>query len=336
MVYQGTLTNQQGFPASDPVDLTFRFFDAAMEGERLPVDDTWEEVHPAVPVNNGRFSVLLGSRTEGGLPDALFDNRAQLWLEITVGEETLPRTRMTSTAFAREAQSVVDGAIGTEALQGGAVTEGKIATNAVTSAHLAPGAVQSNDLAPDAVTENKVDDGAISVSKLSPPVPDDESGNRVLTYLAAIDEMSWENPGFFGSSIRWKENVRTLDDALAVVEQLRGVRYDWKESGEADVGVIAEEVAAVLPELVAFEEDGQARGVHYAKMVAVLIEATKAQQTELEAKTRTITQQRDELQRQQSEIDTLNDRLDRLERLVEQQMTDASTEGGHAANSESR
>ena len=43
--------------------------------------------------------------------------------------------------------------------------------------------------------------------------------------------MAWEGPGLLPSSIRWKENVRTLDDPLALVEQLRGVRYDWKENG---------------------------------------------------------------------------------------------------------
>ncbi len=269
MAYQGTLTNEQGFPAEEPVTLTFRFFDAGSEGDALPTDEPWMERHEEVSVSNGRFSVLLGGLTDDGLPDALFDNRAQLWLEITVNGETLePRIRMTSTPFAREAQSVVDGAISTAAL--------------------ANGAVDSNQLGPGAVTENKVARGAISIEKLRPLAPSNDEGNRVLTYVAAIDEMSWESPRILPSSIRWKENVRTLDDALELVEQLRGVRYNWTESGAADVGVIAEEVAAVLPELVDFEDDGQAWGVRYAKLVPVLIEAIKAQQQKLDASKRRI------------------------------------------------
>jgi hypothetical protein len=272
MAYQGTLANGQGFPADDPVALEFQFFDAASDGNTLPVDEPWTERHEEVPVHNGRFSVLLGSRTEGGLPDALFDNRAELWLDIQVNNEPLaPRLPLTSVAFAREAQSVVDGAIGTDAL----------ASESVTSAQIAPGAVGSSNLGPGAVTESKVANGAISIAKLRPPVPSSDDGNRVLTYVAAIDEMSWESPRILPSSIRWKENVRTLDDAVALVERLRGVRYNWTESGAADVGVIAEEMSTVLPELVVFEENGQARGVHYAKLVAVLIEAIKAQQQAL-------------------------------------------------------
>jgi DNA anti-recombination protein RmuC len=99
--------------------------------------------------------------------------------------------------------------------------------------------------------------------------------------------------------------VRTLADPVALVEQLRGVRYTWTESGQADVGVIAEEVAKVLPEVVAFEEDGQARGVNYGKLVSVLIEATKAQQ---------------------QEIESLRGRVERLEQLIRQRAASSAPE----------
>jgi septal ring factor EnvC (AmiA/AmiB activator) len=96
------------------------------------------------------------------------------------------------------------------------------------------------------------------------------------------------------------------------------------------VGVIAEEVAAVLPEVVAFEDDGQARGVNYGKLVSVLIEATKAQQEDLATKEQTIEQQ-------QEEIDTLKDRVTRLEKLVQQQLsaTKKTDEASYDASDES-
>jgi hypothetical protein len=82
------------------------------------------------------------------------------------------------------------------------------------------------------------------------------------------------------SSRRWKTNIRTLHGALAQVEQLRGVSYDLKDSGKHEVGVIAEEVGAVVPEVVTFENDGKdARGVDYGRLTALLIEATKEQQS---------------------------------------------------------
>ncbi len=81
------------------------------------------------------------------------------------------------------------------------------------------------------------------------------------------------------SSRRWKTNIETLHGALAKVEQLRGVSYDLKANGKHEVGVIAEEVAAVVPEVVSFEDNGKdARGVDYSRLTALLIEATKEQQ----------------------------------------------------------
>jgi hypothetical protein len=82
------------------------------------------------------------------------------------------------------------------------------------------------------------------------------------------------------SSLGYKTNVRTFDHALETVNRLRGVRFDWKESGEPAVGLIAEEVAEVIPEVVALE-GGAPSGVSYANLVAVLVEAVKEQQTEL-------------------------------------------------------
>ncbi|MGA7380795.1 MAG: tail fiber domain-containing protein [Terriglobales bacterium] len=81
------------------------------------------------------------------------------------------------------------------------------------------------------------------------------------------------------SSRRWKTNIQTLQGALAKVEQLRGVSYDLKDGGKHEVGVIAEEVGKVVPEVVSYEENGKdARGVDYSRLTALLIEATKEQQ----------------------------------------------------------
>jgi hypothetical protein len=89
---------------------------------------------------------------------------------------------------------------------------------------------------------------------------------------------SWETY----SSRRWKTNIQTLPDALTKVEQLRGVSYDRKDNGKREIGVIAEEVGAVVPEVVSWETNGKdASGVDYSRLTAVLIEAVKQQQAEL-------------------------------------------------------
>lgn len=92
---------------------------------------------------------------------------------------------------------------------------------------------------------------------------------------------------YFSSDERLKENVRPISNALSIVEDLCGVRYDWKDSyieskgGEDgyfvrknDVGLIAQNVEQHFPELVAENSDGY-KAVRYDRMVAVLIEAVK-------------------------------------------------------------
>jgi hypothetical protein len=85
-----------------------------------------------------------------------------------------------------------------------------------------------------------------------------------------------------GSSRRWKANIKPIEEALDKVQRLRGVNYDWKADGKHDIGLIAEEVGEVIPEIVTYEENGKdAKGLDYARLVALLIEAVKEQQKEI-------------------------------------------------------
>jgi len=81
------------------------------------------------------------------------------------------------------------------------------------------------------------------------------------------------------SSRRWKTNIQTLQSAMEKVEKLRGVSYDLTATGKHEVGVIAEEVGAVVPEVVTWDSNGKdAQGVDYSRLTALLIEAAKEQQ----------------------------------------------------------
>jgi Chaperone of endosialidase len=84
------------------------------------------------------------------------------------------------------------------------------------------------------------------------------------------------------SSLRWKTNVRPLDGALQMVERLHGVRFDWRDSGNAGIGLIAEEAKSVVPEVVALgPDDGEPVGVDYGRLVALLVEAIKELQEQV-------------------------------------------------------
>jgi hypothetical protein len=84
------------------------------------------------------------------------------------------------------------------------------------------------------------------------------------------------------SDERLKDNVETIADASAKVSALRGVNFDWKATGEKSMGVIAQEVEAVIPEVVATDEEG-GKAVNYQAMVGLLIEAVKELQEKVDA-----------------------------------------------------
>lgn len=77
------------------------------------------------------------------------------------------------------------------------------------------------------------------------------------------------------SSLRYKQNVQPLSNALDIIEKLQGVTFDWKETGQSDIGLIAEQVNEVVPEFVLKDEEGLPRAVDYGKLTSILIEAVK-------------------------------------------------------------
>jgi hypothetical protein len=81
------------------------------------------------------------------------------------------------------------------------------------------------------------------------------------------------------SDINYKENINTVNGALLKVEQMRGVKFDWKESGLPSYGVIAQELEQVLPELV---HGNDPKTVNYNGIIGVLIEAIKELKAEIE------------------------------------------------------
>ena len=83
------------------------------------------------------------------------------------------------------------------------------------------------------------------------------------------------------SSMVLKDNVTTITDALSKVLNLRGVEFDYKESGEHNIGLVAEEVEKVLPDLV-HDNDNGIKSLAYSNIVAVLVEAVKDLKKEID------------------------------------------------------
>lgn len=75
------------------------------------------------------------------------------------------------------------------------------------------------------------------------------------------------------SDINLKKDIEVVTSSTEMLNQLRGVKFTWKENDEKSIGVIAQEVEAILPELVRGEEGN--KSVNYSGLIGVLIEAVK-------------------------------------------------------------
>jgi hypothetical protein len=79
------------------------------------------------------------------------------------------------------------------------------------------------------------------------------------------------------SSKRYKDDIEPIDSASERLERIPGVRFRYKGSDRPEVGVIAEDVDEVLPEAVVRDEQGRPDEVDYAKVIPLVLEATREQ-----------------------------------------------------------
>lgn len=92
---------------------------------------------------------------------------------------------------------------------------------------------------------------------------------------------------YYSSDKRYKDNIKPIENALDKVKAINGVTFNWnekshKETGKKDVGVIAQEVEEVFPEIVETRTNGY-KAVDYQKLTAVLIESVKELTAKVEA-----------------------------------------------------
>jgi hypothetical protein len=163
--------------------------------------------------------------------------------------------------------------------------------------------ISNNGTASDGVrmTSNSSNGGRVGINTSSPSVALHVVGD--ICYTGGITNCS---------DGRYKENVATIDNALDKVEQLRGVEYKWKKnqypemrfSDRQQLGLVAQEVKEVLPELVTEDKNGY-YSIDYVKLTPILIEAIKEQQKSIE-----------ELKLMLGDKDQLSERLNKLERLM--------------------
>jgi hypothetical protein len=92
---------------------------------------------------------------------------------------------------------------------------------------------------------------------------------------------------YSSSDKRWKTNIKNIDSPLEKISKINGVEFDWIEDEPVhgnkghDVGVIAQEIEQILPDIVQTRESGM-KAVQYDKIIPLLIESIKEQQKQIE------------------------------------------------------
>lgn len=107
------------------------------------------------------------------------------------------------------------------------------------------------------------------------------------TAFATISDTIWCRGDITAySDARVKDNIKLIDNALEKVKSIRGVTYtrtDIKDTEKRHAGVIAQEVLAVLPEVISTNKDNGHYSVSYGNMAGLFIEAIKEQQQQIES-----------------------------------------------------
>ncbi|PTL80169.1 tail fiber domain-containing protein [Vitiosangium sp. GDMCC 1.1324] len=132
--------------------------------------------------------------------------------------------------------------------------------------------------------------GCVGINTQTPSATLDVNGSL------NVQGFSWFRGGYSGSDLRLKQDITPVEDALEKVLRLRALRYRLRDSQDDAVylGLIAQEVEQIFPEVVAENAEGM-KGINYSSLVAPLIEAIKTQQRQLDGlrdALKTLTQER--------------------------------------------
>ena len=199
--------------------------------------------------------VLLGSGTSAITATAVLGNG-----ELLIGDNSTDPTVATLTGTANQI-TVTNG--------GGSITL-STPQSIDTGADVTFGTVRVDDAtaASSKTTGALIVDGGVGVAL------DVHAGGDVVAYAS--------------SDVKLKDNIEVIEDSLDKISEIRGVKFDWNEESPDwaqerghDVGVIAQEVQKVLPEIVTERTNGYL-GVDYKRIIPLLIESIKELKQEVE------------------------------------------------------
>ena len=121
---------------------------------------------------------------------------------------------------------------------------------------------------------------------------------------------------YTSSDKRLKTNIKTIENPLQIIKNIRGVRFNWNEKAmeinnsidldKIEMGVIAQEIEEYIPEIIK-KGLSDYMAVRYEKIAPLLIEGIKAQQTQIDIMKTQIEKQQEQFKEQQEQIDELKE-----------------------------
>jgi len=289
--YQGYLTDDQGDPVTDgDYSIIFIIYDAPTDGAIK-----WSSDRITVAVQDGLFSQRLGS-----IPPTVFTGNSTRYLAIRVeGEDIDPRTQLIAVPYAYHALNSddwadsssniyrLDGYVGVGVDDPGAKLEvAGVMRILRDDDYDEPDDGEGMEIYYDPIDRVGVIDvfdrpaGYRNFSFAHGSVG---IGRKTMDERLHVSGKVQASDFVTKSDIRLKTNIVKLENVLEKLDQINGVSFDWndvyKSLGNVEdvtqIGVIAQDVEKVFPELVTTRGEAGYKSVSYNQLTAVLLEAVK-------------------------------------------------------------
>ncbi len=314
MTYQGILKDGDGNPLPDSaLNITFRIFDAHEYG-----NEEWSNSDYVITDDGGYFSATLIDLDLPFDEDYYLELQAE-----GEAQPMTPRQKINMSAYSARSDtsdhaSSSDQALNSDHALNADMLDGKNAGNASGEIPVSNGTLNINLNADKVDGQNYSSDWPDDEPDDDSEVPDDISINNGclyalsnndnvgigttdpqqtldvngtvrlnlpsgLGYTRLVQANSDGDLGIPSASKRYMKNIRRPEIDPEEVLKLHPVRFEWEATDEEDIGLVAEDVEEIFPDLVIHDGEGNPDAVKYDRVVLYLLELVKAQQQKISA-----------------------------------------------------
>jgi len=241
------------------------------DGDDIDIDTT--ELTGATVISDLDFNITTDSN--GHVTDANGTVSTRTLTKSNIGLGNVENTALSTWGGSSNITTV--GTISTGTWQGTAIADAYLSSN---TAHLSGTQTFSGD---------KTFSAAVNISNSTASTSKTTGALKVTggVGISGALNVGGDVVAYASSDERLKDNIELISNPIEKVQSLKGVTWDWNENADElqqslpNVGVIAQDVEKVLPQLVTDRDNGF-KGVDYAKLTGLLIEAIKEQQKQID------------------------------------------------------